>query len=106
MAYIVMVTISTAQAAVVARNPMFRQVRTARSLGRIPTALITKIERLIEVSAIANQRVMDGADESQFQRPPFSDGEHKNVIDKAKASRAIILKADPPAKTTNSIGKL
>ena len=84
---------------------MFRQVRTARSLGRIPTALIARIERLTEVSKIANQRVMTGTVESQFQRPPLSDGEHKNVIDEANASRAIILKAIPSAKTNTSICK-
>ena len=39
-----MVTIKTAHAAVVARNPMFRQVRNSRSLGRNPVALIAKNE--------------------------------------------------------------
>ena len=69
MAYIVMVTISTPQAAVVVRNPMFRQVRTARSLGWCPAALIAKIERLIAVSVIAIQRVTSGAADSQSNSP-------------------------------------
>ncbi|MDB4460176.1 hypothetical protein N9048_00450 [bacterium] len=98
MANIVMVTIKTAHAAVVARNPMFRQVRNSRSLGRNPVALIAKNERPIAVSTIAIKRVNSGAVESQSQRPPFSEEEERNIADEAKASRAKNLKIDSPVK--------
>jgi hypothetical protein len=91
-----MVTIKIAQAVVVARNPMFRQARGFRSLGRIPTAFIKQIETPRAAIANPNKRVTSGAANTQSQNPPLSDEEDRNIAEIANMSRARIFKAVSP----------
>lgn len=91
-----MVTIKIAQAAVVARNPMLRHVRGARSSTLTPAAVIEQIKKPRTAIEKPTSRVTDGAAHTQSQNPPFKEGDDKNTADKANMSRARILKAVSP----------